>query len=64
MSEKQYGYRFYDGAGCFGPLPKEAVLAKMDNDLSVIPVERSVILGGRSWSPWKDSDDFKGTDDE
>jgi hypothetical protein len=57
VSNVEYGYRFYDHAGCVGPLTREQVLAKLRDDNAVFPVERRAIAEGR-WSGWADSDDL------
>jgi hypothetical protein len=53
----EYGYRFYDGPACFGPLPRDTVLAKLRADYSAIPMER-IQLPGALWTAWADSDDL------
>lgn len=54
MTDKQYGYRFYDTRECAGPLPRDEVLAKLRDDLATIPVERHQLTNS-VWSSWHES---------
>ena len=63
MSEMQYGYRFYDSFSVVGPLSRDEVIAKMQEDRAVIPVERHRAIDG-IMTFWKDSSDFEEVDGE
>jgi hypothetical protein len=57
VSDKQYGYRFYDSRSCVGPFSRDEVLDKMRSDMATIPVERHFLFEG-IWSDWFESDEL------